>query len=120
MLGQSDCFAGSQIFAFIHESDPEEICEQATMCDASIALPELPEGLKKKTSQLFDVQDEDECNTCKLVIVQIASALADPVSPLHTQHSAVFIFCSKWTYSELWKASILGGMPKALLRDPQG
>ena len=71
--------AGQQILAFIHQEDPEEICEMAQLCDPSLALPELPQPLKAKTKALFQLKDDDECNTCKLVIVQASAALADPV-----------------------------------------
>ena len=72
--------AGQQILAFIHEEDPETVCELAQLCDSSMALPELPAPLQAKTKALFEVNDDDPCNTCQLVIVQASAALADPVS----------------------------------------
>lgn len=69
------------------------------MCDASMALPHVPQAIKDTTAPLFDVGDDDQCNTCKLVLVQASAALADPVSLAPFLHDTVlacsFEMCSK-------------------------
>lgn len=48
----------------------------------SETFPQLPPKLLAAVSSMLDVQDQDQCNTCQLVIVEASSMLSDPVSTL--------------------------------------
>ena len=69
------------MFDWVHKEEPEEMCEMAGFCPAPPAFPRLPPGLQEAAVKLLELQDEDQCNTCQLVIVEASSVLADPVRP---------------------------------------
>jgi len=72
--------AGKDLFKWIHEEDPEAVCAMAGLCDPSAKLTPLTPPLHAAASKLLAIRDDDQCNTCQLVMAEAASALSDPVS----------------------------------------
>lgn len=50
------------------------------VCDQSERLPALPAPLREAAAQLLAVNDDDQCNTCQLVVIEASSAISDPVN----------------------------------------
>lgn len=76
------------MFEWVHKEKPEEMCVTAGFCPPMSRLALLPTSLNTLATKAFALQDDDQCNTCQLVIIEASSVLSDPVS--HT--SALHIF----------------------------
>lgn len=77
---------GQELFNWIHEEKPEEMCILAGFCSETQPLQKLPPSLKPIVVHWLELQtpsqelhDEDQCNTCQLVILEAASVLSQPV-----------------------------------------
>jgi hypothetical protein len=71
---------GKELFKWIHEEDPDAVCAMAGLCDPSTHLMPLTPPLREAASSLLSAQNDEQCNTCQLVVVEAASALSDPES----------------------------------------
>lgn len=66
----------------------------ASFCPPASTFPRLPPRVVKAVTQVLEVQDDDQCNTCQLVVVEASSMLSDPVSPrLQILEPPLLCFC---------------------------
>ena len=76
--------AGAQLFAALEATDVDSLCVEAGACPVAHRLPALPPHLRAAVLNISSraANDEDACNTCKLVVMEMAALLADPVQLL--------------------------------------
>ena len=87
--------AGKQVFEWVHEEKPEEMCVTVGFCPAASSFTYLPSALTDLAKKTFSVQDDDQCNTCQLVILEASSVLSDPVS--HSESRKTILSCQNVT-----------------------
>ena len=82
--------AGPMAFELVHDLDPEGVCESIKVCEpvagagTAVIAPRYLDAWRS-AAQRSGVQallkDQDNCDTCKLVVLEGAAILRNPVSP---------------------------------------
>ena len=84
------CAAGPMAFELVHDLDPEGVCESIKVCEpvggasTAVIAPRYLDtwwSAAQRSGAQALLKDQDNCDTCKLVVLEGAAILRNPVSP---------------------------------------
>ena len=84
------CAAGPMAFELVHDLDPEGVCESIKVCEpvagasTAVIAPKYLDAWRsaaQRSGAQDLLKDQDNCDTCKLVVLEGAAILRNPVSP---------------------------------------